>query len=211
MQIVIFGASGRLGSRLVNEALARGHEITAVARDSSAIDPRDGLIERLAGDATDPSSVAAVSDGHDAALSAVTQHDRPGVLVDAARGLLEGLSLVAVPRLVVAGGAGSLKVESGEWLMDTTDFHQEWKPEALAQAAALEVYEDSDSDVVWSYISPGALLEPGETTGTYRVGGDHLLVDEHGRSRITMEDFAIAMLDEVENSEHPRERFTVAH
>ena len=211
MRIVVFGASGQLGSRIVDEAVSRGHELTAVARDATRIDDRDGRIDRFAGDATEASSVASVASGSDVAISAVTQHDHPHVLVQAAHGLLEGLSLAGVPRLIVAGGAGSLKVPSGQRLYETPDFHQEWKPEAIAQAEALAAYEQADTDVNWAYVSPGALLEPGERTGSYRVGDDELLVDERGRSRITMEDLAIAMLDEAEHPAHSRTRFTVAH
>src|SRR4051794_19810022 len=205
MKLIVFGASGLLGSRLVDEALARGHDVTAVARDAGRLDSRSGRVRTGSADATDPDSVAALAQGHEAAVSAVTQHDHPEMLVDAARGLLEGLSRAGVGRLVVSGGAGSLRVASGGRLGGTPGFHDEWKPEALAAAAALEVFQGADTDVDWSYVSPGALLEPGERTGTYRLGGDELLVDEHGRSRITMEDFAIAMLDEVENPTHPRQ------
>jgi uncharacterized protein len=211
MRLVIFGASGLLGTRLVSEALSRGHQLTAVARDVARIDDRGGQVATAAADVTDPGSVAAVAGGHDAALSAVTQHDRPEMLVDAARGLLAGLSAAGVQRLVVAGGAGSLLVASGQRLMDTEGFHEEWKPEAIAAAAALDVFRQADTDVEWSYVSPGALLAPGERTGHYRLGGDELLVDEHGKSAISMEDFAIAMLDEAEDAKHPRQRFTAAH
>jgi uncharacterized protein len=211
MRLVIFGASGLLGTRLVSEALGRGHELTAAARDVGRIDDRGGQVATAAADVTDPGSVAAVAGGHDAALSAVTQHDRPEMLVDAARGLLAGLSAAGVHRLVVAGGAGSLLVASGQRLMDTEGFHEEWKPEAIATAAALDVFRQADTDVEWSYVSPGALLAPGERTGHYRLGGDELLVDEQGKSAISMEDFAIAMLDEAEDAKHPRQRFTAAH
>jgi putative NADH-flavin reductase len=131
--------------------------------------------------------------------------------VEAAHGLLDGLARAGVRRLVVAGGAGSLKDPSGQRIMDAPGFHDEWMPEALAQAAALEAYEQADTSVDWSYVSPGALLEPGERTGRYRVDRDRLLTDEHGRSRITMEDFALAMLDEAEHQRHARQRFTAAH
>ena len=156
-------------------------------------------------------AVAAVAAGHDAALRAVTQHSHPEILVEVASTLLEGLAQAGVQRLVVAGGAGSLYVEDGVRLMDTPDFHDDWKPEAQAQADALDVYRSADTDVDWSYVSPGALLEPGERTGAYRVGGDRLLTDDEGHSRISMEDFAVAMVDEAVEPKHSRDRFTVAH
>jgi uncharacterized protein len=210
MKLIVFGATGLLGSRLVAEAGQRGHEVTAVARDPSRFTGPDA-VGPTAGDATDAECIAAVAAGHEAALSAVTQHEHPEMLVAAARALLDGLARAGVRRLVVAGGAGSLMVGSGERLMDTPDFHDEWKPEAQAQADALAVYQQSDNEVEWSYVSPGALLEPGERTGAYRIGDDQLLTDDHGRSSIAMEDFAIAMLDEVEHPAHPRRRFTAAH
>jgi putative NADH-flavin reductase len=211
MRLIIFGASGQLGQRLVDEALGRGHEVTAVARDASRLSDRGGRVAVASADATDPDSVAAAAGGHDAAISAVTQHDRPQVLSDVARGLLAGLAQAQVLRLVTAGGAGSLVVPSGQRLVDTPDFHDEWKPEALAASDALEVFRTADTPVNWTSISPGALLAPGERTGRYRTADDELLVDEHGRSHISMEDFAIAMLDEVEGDAHPRRRFTAAY
>jgi putative NADH-flavin reductase len=210
MRLVVFGAGGLLGARLVDEALARGHEVTAAVRHPDRYDAREGVAVAAA-DATNPAAVAAVAHGHDAALSAVTQHERPQVLSDVARALLDGLETAGVSRLVVAGGAGSLEVAPGVRLMDTPGFHEEWKPEAQAQADALDVLRADGGRVSWSYVSPGALLAPGERTGTYRTAGDELLTDDQGRSHISMEDFAIAMLDEAEQQRHPRQRFTAAY
>src|SRR4051794_31952129 len=142
MKLIILGASGLLGTRLVTEALDRGHEVTAVARDGARLDDRDGRVHTASADATDPESVAAVAGGHEVAISAVTNHQAPEMLVDAARGLLDGLARAGVGRLISVGGAGSLEVAPGERLVDTPDFHDEWKPEALAGAAALEVFRD---------------------------------------------------------------------
>ena len=213
MKLIVFGASGLLGTRLVNEALDRGHEVTAVARDASRLDNRDGRVRTASADATDPDSVAAVAGGHEVAVSAVTQHQAPEMLVDAARGLLEGLARAGVPRLISVGGAGSLEVAPGQRLVDTPDFHDEWKPEALAAADALEVFRQAGADtpVEWTFVCPGALLAPGERTGRYRLGGDQLLIDEDGRSLISSEDFAIAILDEAESPKHPHQRFTAAY
>jgi putative NADH-flavin reductase len=211
MRLIVFGANGALGRRLVMECLERGIEVTAAVRDVSRLEGAAREITVVAADATNPDAVAAVAAGHDAALSAVVQHSHPEILVEVASSLLAGLSQAGVGRLVVAGGAGSLYVADGVRLMDTPGFHDDWKPEAQAQADALEAYRAADTDVEWSYVSPGALLEPGERTGEYRTGGDRLLTDDDGRSGISMEDFAIAMIDEALEPQHLRNRFTVAY
>jgi putative NADH-flavin reductase len=211
MRLIIFGANGDLGRRLVAECLERGLEVSAVVRDPSRFEGVASEVNVLTADATDPAAVASVASGHDAALSAVTQHSRPEVLSEVAGSLLDGLSQAGVGRLVVAGGAGSLEVEPGVRLMDTPDFHDDWKPEAQAQADAYDLLRGADTDVEWSYVSPGALLEPGERTGEYRTAGDALLTGDDGKSRITMEDFAIAMVDEAIDQKHARTRFTAAY
>ena len=206
MKLIVYGANGRQGSRLVSEALARGHDVTAAVHDrahAGNVDPRAPVV---VADASDPASIAAVAAGHDAALLATRG---PGH-ADVARAMLSGLSQAGVHRLVVVGGAGSLEVASGARLVDTPDFHEEWKPEALGQAEALDVYRTADTDVDWTYVSPGAMLAPGERTGRYRTAGDQLLAGDDGRSEISMEDFAVALLDEAEQGRHVRQRFTAA-
>jgi putative NADH-flavin reductase len=210
MKLIVFGANGALGRRLVMECLDRGLEVTAAVRDISRFEGVAREVNVVVADATNPEAVAAVAAGHDAALTAVTQHSHPEILVEVAQSLLEGLSQAGVARLVVAGGAGSLYVDDGVRLMDTPDFHDDWKPEAQAQADALDSYRAADTDVEWTYVSPGALLEPGERTGEYRTGSDNLLTDDDGHSRISMEDFAIAMIDEALEPQHSRKRFTAA-
>lgn len=207
MRTIVFGANGRMGSRLVNEALKRRHEVTAAVRDTARagnVDPRASVV---AADAANRASVAAVSAGHDAAINATGG----GGHAEIAGALVAGLSQTGVKRLVVVGGAGSLEVAAGVRLVDTPDFRNEWKPEALSQIDALAVYRAADTDVDWSYASPGALLAPGERTGRYRTAGDRLLVAEDGTSRISMEDFAVALLDELEHPNHVRGRFTAAY
>jgi putative NADH-flavin reductase len=199
MKIIVFGAGGHVGRLVVEEARSRGHEVTAATH--------------AVADVLDPESVAGAAAGHDLAISAIGPGERSGatIVVDAARPLLTGLSRAGVRRLIVVGGAGGLEVAPGVRLVDTPDFPEAWKPIALAHAEALEVYRGADTDVAWTYVSPAALLEPGEHTGAYRVGGDRLLTDPEGNSRISTADFAIALIDEAERAEHPRERFTVAH
>lgn len=206
MNIIVFGANGRQGSRLVNEALERGHEVTAAVRSEDRagnVDPRATVV---VADALDADRVAEVSAGHDAALNATRERH-----ADIARALLDGLARAGVPRLVIVGGASSLEVEPGIRLFDTPEFQEEWKPEAASGIESLDVYRRADTPVEWTYVSPGALLAPGVRTGKYRTGGEQLLVADDGQSGISMEDFAIALLDEVERPQHPNQRFTAAY
>jgi putative NADH-flavin reductase len=127
------------------------------------------------------------------------------------RAVLDGLRKAGVRRLVVVGGAGSLEVAPGVRIVDLPEFSDAYKPEALAQAALLDLLRDNADDLEWTYISPGATIEPGERTGVYRVGGDQLLLDDDGNSRVSAEDYAIALVDELEKGENIRRRITVAY
>ncbi|WP_369199924.1 NAD(P)-dependent oxidoreductase [Streptomyces sp. PU-14G] len=215
MRIAVFGAAGNVGSRVVAEALARGHEITAVVRDPArfpALHP--GAAHRV-GDAADSGDVAALSEGHDLVISAT--RPAPGNeegLVLAARGLLAGLATTGV-RLLLVGGAGSLtvpgtggRVRVGD---DTRYVPAEWRPIARACDAQYALLLRQATALEWTYASPPALLAPGARTGHYRLGTDELLVDETGRSALSTEDFAVALLDEAERPQHHRARFTVAY
>jgi hypothetical protein len=206
MKIIVFGANGRQGSRVVTEALDRGHAVTAAvhAEDRAGnVDPRADVV---VADATDLANVAAVAVGHDGAISTTRSNH-----AEIGRALLAGLSRAGVRRLVVVGGAASLEVAPGKLLLDTPDFQEEWKPEARSGLEGLEMYRSADTDVQWTFVSPAALLDPGERTGSYRTGGDQLLVAEDGSSKISMEDFAIALVDELERGEHINQRFTAAY
>jgi putative NADH-flavin reductase len=212
MKIVIYGASGRIGSRTVSEALARGHEVTAVNRASSAFELSDERLRVVIADAFVSADVERTATGHDVAISALGGATaRPGLHVDAAGALLAGLSRAGVGRLIVAGGAGSLETEPGVRVVDAPDFQDAWKPEALGQADALAFYRAADTDVDWTYLSPAHLTAPGERRGSYRTGGDTLLHDANGNSEISMEDVAVALLDEAEQPRHTRTRFTIAY
>jgi putative NADH-flavin reductase len=197
MKIVVVGSTGMVGSRISRELGARGHEVVGASRATGV-------------EATAPDSVAAAVAGADAVVGAVSARGVDYTLADVARSLVDGVRRSGVRRLVVVGGAGSLEVAPGQRLVDTPDFHEEWKPEALQQADALEVYRSVD-DLDWTYVSPGAVIGPGERTGRYRLGGDRLLVSEDGRSGISAEDFAIAIADLLEQGGHARERVTAAY
>jgi uncharacterized protein len=214
VKIVVFGASGAIGRAITAELLERGHTVTAATRRGA---PVEGLVvQAVTGDASDPGSVAKLAAGQDAVVSATgprrgSGEDPEECLLSAARGLAEGLRRVGVRRLVVVGGAGSLEVASGQRLVDSPDFPPAWKATALAHARTLdEVYRSID-DLDWTYVSPARAIGPGERTGEFRIGGDQLLVDDSGQSRISIPDFAIAFADELEDGEAFRRRITVAY
>jgi putative NADH-flavin reductase len=203
MKIVVVGASGSVGSRIVNESLARGHLVTGIARHPEKITPREKL-HVVAGDIADPYALAKLLAEHDVVVSAVRF-----VSFEISR-LLQALELAGTPRLVIVGGAGSLKTAGGDALVDTPNFPEAAKAEARAGAEKLRTLIEQ-TEVDWTFLSPSAVFAPGPRTGHYRVGTDQLLTDAEGKSRISQEDYAIALLDEIESPRHRRERFTVGY
>ncbi|TCO32616.1 hypothetical protein EV652_104222 [Kribbella steppae] len=203
MRLLVFGASGAVGSRVVQEAAARGHQVTPVSRTASA--------HYVQGDASDPDDVARLSQDHDLVISATRPRPgQEGELVQAAKGLLIGLRSSGV-RLILVGGAASLIVPGTElMLVDSPDFPVDLRPIALACNEQFDLVRAS-TDVDWTYVSPPALLEPGTRTGTYRLGSDHLVTADDGTSYISMEDFAIAVVDEAEQGQQVGRRFTVGY
>jgi putative NADH-flavin reductase len=212
--IVVFGGTGYAGSAITHEALSRGHQVVAVARDTSKLDPADGL-NLAQGDAFDADFVAEVTKGADVvvvALHAVQSDgselkDRFQHFVDAAA--------AAGARLGIVGGAGSLLVaEGGPALYDTPEFPDAFAGEAKSHGQVLEALRSSDTDVDWFYVSPAAAFgsfNPGERLGTYRTSDDLLLTDAEGNSEVSGADFAIAFVDEIETPAHHQARFAVAY
>jgi putative NADH-flavin reductase len=156
-------------------------------------------------DVTDPGQVAAATEGADAVLGAISARDADYTLSDVARSLLDGLRRSGTRRVLIVGGAASLRVAGGGRLLDTPDFPEGWKAEARQGAEALEIYRAVE-DLDWTYVSPAASIHPGERTGSYRLGGEELITDEAGRSEISAEDYAVAAADRIESGEHARER-----
>lgn len=212
MRIVVFGATGMVGSRVAAEAARRGHRVTAVSRSGRS--PVPGVVAAGA-DASDPAKVAALVAGADVVASACapprdgSDPEEPFLALN--RSLVQGMRGAGVRRLVVVGGAGSLEVAPGRALCDQPGFPQAYLPEALAHRAVLEFYRTAASDLDWTYVSPAAEIGPGERTGRFRVDDDRLLTDAYGNSRISAEDYAVAFLDEVEQRAHVRARMSVAY
>jgi putative NADH-flavin reductase len=213
MKIAIFGASGWIGGTIAREALNRGHTVTAIVRDPARLQLTHERLTVVTGDVTDLAKVASVVAGHDAVAAAIggRREGNHQVVPAAVRALLTGLPQADVKRLVWVGGGSSLEVSPGVRLFDTPQFPAGWKTEALAQIEALDIFRTSTDTVDWTYLSPPLNIEPGQRTGRYRTGGDQLLSDEKGESRISVEDFAVAFLDELEYPTHIRQRFTVAY
>ncbi|MFE3454310.1 NAD(P)-dependent oxidoreductase [Nonomuraea sp. NPDC059194] len=200
MKILLFGATGMIGQRIAAELGNRGHEVTGVSRSGP-----------VKGDVTQAGELAK---GYDVVISAIAPprdgSEPEAPFLAATRALIDGVREAGVRRLITVGGAGGLEVAPGLDLVDTPDFPQIYKKEALSQRAALALYREI-ADLDWTYVAPAAVIEPGERTDSYRVGGDQLLTDEQGNSFISAEDFAVAIADEVEKAEHPRRRITVAY
>jgi putative NADH-flavin reductase len=216
VKLVLFGAGGQVAQRIAREALNRGHDVVGVVRSAASVRSDNERLTIVEGDATDPSSIARVSQGANFFVYALSPRPSPSgrpatSLASAARALIDGATRARVPRLVVVGGAGSLEVAPGVRLVDTPGFPAEYKPESLDQADALAVYRTAADRLDWTYISPAAEIGPGTRTGRYRSGDDALLVDEKGKSFISYEDYAKAVLDEIEHPTHSRARMTVAY
>jgi uncharacterized protein len=216
MRITVFGATGNVGRRIALEALRRGHEVTGVVRDPAAVETPDPRIRLVRGDATSHESVASVVKGSDAVVSAISprpnQRGLPAPkLVDNARALIAGLRSAGVKRVLYVGGASSLDVAPGKQLLDQPGFPEIYKAEAIEGLEALRVWRSEAAGLDWTYLSPAAEIGPGERTGKYRTTADTLLVDAEGKSFITFEDYAVAVLDELEKPQHVGQRFGVAY
>ncbi len=204
MKIALYGATGMIGSRLATEAIARDHVVTAISRTLGS-DVVAGAVVR-AGDAADADDVARIASEHDVVVSAIgpsrTGH-RHQIFLHAISVLAEN---VGTRRLVVIGGSGSLQVTPGLRLMDTATFPAASLPEAITQVAALELLRETGALVSWVYVSPAPAVIPGARTGAYRIGLESPVGDW-----ISAEDFAVAIVDEIEVPRFHRARFNVAH
>jgi uncharacterized protein len=208
LNIVVFGAAGRLGHRIVAEASSRGHAVTSVVRESEA---RSVSASVVAGDSTSEGSVRALAGGADVLVSAVGGPDKT-IYLRTAQTLVETLRpMRSAPRIIHSGGGGSLLDADGVRFVDAPGFPPELREEVLGQAAALDFYRAS-TGVTWTYMSPPpGNFAPGERVGRYRVGTEHPVTDEHGNFGISFEDYAVALVDEIETPAHLNSRFTVGY
>jgi putative NADH-flavin reductase len=203
VKVALLGASGRIGSQILAELVSRGHHVTAIARHADKIEAKPGVTP-ASGDLSDTPRLSRTLHGHEAIISSVRfKSFRPPEMLDAVKAS-------GVKRLLMVGGAGSLEVKPGVALIDTPEFPAASKEEGSAGASMLKSLR-WENNIDWTFLSPSAVIAPGERTGKFRLGGDQLLVGEDGKSRISIPDFAIAMVDELEQHKHVRKRFTVGY
>jgi hypothetical protein len=218
MKVALIGATGYAGSKILAEALARGHLVTAIARKPEALEPNPSLTPVKA-DIHDTEILAHLLGGHDAIIDAFnpgrgsTDRDIFDQHVKGHKAIIAAVKESGVQRFLAVGGAGSLKLASGEEFIESEDFPPDFTPFLPGIRGTRELYYllKKEPDLDWVFLAPSSRLEPGERTGQYRVGKDHLLFDDEGESRISLEDFAVAMIDELEQPKHHRERFTVGY
>lgn len=213
MKITVYGAAGDVGRRIANEAAERGHDVTGVVRTEAQFDRLPENVRRCAADVSNPEQLAPTTEGQDLLISALRPPDgHEDELVALTRSVLDGAAAAGV-RVLVVGGAARLLLpgQAGETVLSAPGFLPE--PVVAIARACQAQYELclGETRMNWSYLSPPTMLEPGDRTGRYRLGSDTLVVDESGVSRISMEDFAMAMLDEAEVPKHVRRAFTVGY
>lgn len=216
MKIVVFGATGNVGRQVVAEALRRGHEVVGVVRDPAKVESPDDRVKLVQGDATNADDVASIIRGADAVVSAISPRPNPRglpapLLVDNVRALIAGLHKANARRVVFVGGAGSLQGANGQPIMDSPHFPEAYKAEAKEGRDALNVWRTEAAGLDWTYLSPAAEIGNGDRTGQYRTTDEKLLVDEKGKSFITFQDYAVALVDEIEQRKHIGRRFGVAY
>jgi uncharacterized protein len=208
MNIVLYGATGKAGIRILPELLSRNHNVTAVARNPIGLPAN---VKTVKDDLSDVDKIASIIAGFSAVVSAYAppQDDTDQLLGVTAR-LIEAVRKAGNNiRLIVVGGAGSLEVAPGVTLLKSGHLPAEWIPIATSHEKALELLKKSD--INWTYFSPAAFFAPGTRTGKFRLDTNKLVTDAQGNSRVSMEDYAIALVDELEKPAHERAQFTIGY
>jgi len=213
MKVALLGATGFVGSALLKEALDRGHIVTAIVRHPEKLEKREGLTAK-AGDVYDTTSLATLIQGNDAIISAFNPGWKdPNLYDNQVRGttsIMAAIKKAGIKRVLWVGGAGGLEVKPGVRVVDSPDLPSWVRPGSLATIDALDQLR-KELELEWSYLSPSAEMKPGQRTGKFRMGNDQLLVDATGKSEISVQDYAVAMIDELERPAHVRRRFTVGY
>ena len=210
MKVALYGATGAAGSRILKELVSRGHHVTAIVRDPAKLTQSGANVRVKQGDLSDPRSIAAAIGDVEAVISAYgpPKNDLEA-LVGVTERQVEALKGKPGVRLIVVGGAGGLNIAPGLAMVDSQFMPEPFKPIARAHVNAFNVLKASSID--WTYFAPAAFFEPGQRTGEFRLGKDDLIANAQQESRISMEDYAVALVDELEKSRHRRQRFTIGY
>ncbi len=216
MKIALIGASGFVGSHILEELVSRGHEVTTITRHPEKVKSDSSLVNNVKGDVLNVEELTGILKGHDVVISSYNPGwTNPNIYEDfleGAKAIQQAVKASGVKRYIVIGGAGSLFVAPGVQLVDTPQFPAEWKPGALAAREYYNIIQ-KEQDLDWTFLSPAIEMHQGTAgtrKGVYRTGKDNPVFDENGRSVISVEDLSIAIVDEAEKGAHKKERFTVA-
>lgn len=214
-KIVLIGASGFVGSALLKEALDRGYTVKAIVRNPEKVKAENKHLQVIKADVTDVKKLAEIAKGVDAVISAYNPGwSNPNIYDDTLKGyrsIIEATKEAGVSRLQIVGGAGSLLVAPGKTVLQSGVIPDAIKPGVESLAKVLSDYLLPEKQLDWIFFSPAGTIEPGKRTAKYRLGKDNLVVDAEGNSKISVEDYAKAMIDELETPQHHHERFTIGY
>lgn len=212
MKIALIGASGFVGAAVLKEALSRGHSVTAIVRNPSKLPPQTG-VSAVKADVTDSKQLAAALAGHDVVISAFNGGWGDPEIYDkhlaGSRAIVAAAKAAGI-RLIIVGGAGSLHAADGSQFVDSPHFPEAYRDGARAARDALAEIR-KEKGLEWSFLSPAAHMAPGQRTAKFRLGGDQPVLDEKGESHISVEDLAVALVNEAEKPEHTGKRFTLGY
>lgn len=204
MKIAVLGATGNIGTRLLTELTSRGHTVTGFARNiEGKTAPSGATLQK--GDVSDVAWLSSALTGQDAVISSLQFGT-----IDAAS-LTNAVKKAGLKRLLIVGGAGSLRLPDGSRVIDSADFPEDWKPFAQPGVTFIDWLNANENELEWTFLSPAAEIGPGTRTGTFRLGTTNLVANDKGESKISYEDFAVAMVDELEKPAHIRQQFTLAY
>lgn len=213
--VVLIGASGFVGTAILNELLNRGHKVTAIVRDPAKVTASNPNLKVIQADVTDTDVLIEASKGKDAVISAYNPGwKNPNIYEETLKNyplIVDSVKKAGVERLLIVGGAGTLFYAPGKMVMDADDVPAKLLPgiKSLGEFYLNTLRKENDID--WIFLSPAANMTPGERTGKFRIGKDDLMVDVNGDSNISVEDYAVAMVDELEQKHHHKERFTIGY
>ena len=215
MKVAVIGATGLLGVGLVPEAANRGHQVTALCRHPEQVPPREN-VKALACDIFETDTLTAILRGHDAVIHSYSprrDHDsnRSGPHIAATRSIIAATRAAGVKRLLAVGGAGTLLAPDGSRIMDAPQFPPDYLESAISTGEVKTVLANEADDLDWTFLSPSLFFAECGRTGVFRLGLDHALFDANGHSSISVEDYAIAMIDELDTPQHSKRRFTVGY